>query len=368
MNTSTLPVRPERPLPFTPQDIPVDKTLIRAAASHFVAAALGGPSSYPERVCRQLWPKDPVALALVTRAPTAPATIGGAGWADALAAKATAAFIGSLQSSAASRLIAASLQINIPGVATITLPRASFSAGSAPLWVAEAGPIPVGQALILAPMLGPPKKLGLIEVFSRELAEGTPESIEATIGTVLRDVASRALDLSLFSATAGDATRPAGLLVGLTPVTAATATAGAMNALSDLRALTDVIVGVGGSGDIAFVCSPGRALAIATYAPTARVFGSAAIPDAQLIAVDVNSFTSMFPAEPEILASKTATLHFEDTTPAQIGTVAGPPNVVAAPTRSLFQQDEIALRLILKATWALRVPASVAVITTGMNW
>src|SRR5262249_45744109 len=65
-----------------------------------------------------------------------------------------------------------------------------------------------------------------------------------------------------------------------------------------------------------------------------------------------------FGAEPEITASDAAVIH-QETSPSPIGTV-GTPNLVAAPSRSLFQTDTIGIRLILRATWALRAPGAVA--------
>jgi hypothetical protein len=51
----------------------------------------------------------------------------------------------------------------------------------------------------------------------------------------------------------------------------------------------------------------------------------------------------------------------EGTTPLAIGT-AGSLNVVAAPTRSLWQTDTIALRMILRASWVMRASGHVQVI------
>jgi len=66
MNTS-LPSKPERPLPFTPSDIPADKLVIRAVAAHAVAAARG-PSVSPGEISRQFWPRDAATHALIERA------------------------------------------------------------------------------------------------------------------------------------------------------------------------------------------------------------------------------------------------------------------------------------------------------------
>jgi hypothetical protein len=359
--------RPDRPsLPFTPSDIPNHLAFVRAVAAYCVAAARG-PSSFPEAVCRQLWPKDAVSLAIVQRAATGPATIGGSNWASQLAATAISSFVGTLQQSAGARLIAAGLQLNgLPGYAQITLPRAAFT--GTPGWVAEGAPIPVAQGVTAAAVLGPPKKLGLFEVVTRELAEAAAEDIENSIGQMLRDALGRALDLGIFSATASDATRPAGILNGLTATTASTGAAGSLAAIADLRLLLDATVTAGGSGAALFFCSPGRALAIKGYVPAlaSNVYGSAPIGGGTLIAVDPNAFASMFGSDPEIRASREAVLHFESTAPAQIGTVGTPP-VVAAPSEEMFQSDVIALRAILKCAWQMRLPA-VAFISAALSW
>jgi hypothetical protein len=78
-----------------------------------------------------------------------------------------------------------------------------------------------------------------------------------------------------------------------------------------------------------------------------------------VIALDPAAFASAFGPDPEISSSTETLVHLEDTTPAQIGT-AGSPNVVAAPTRSLFQTDAIAVRLILRCAWTWRVPGAVS--------
>jgi hypothetical protein len=214
--------------------------------------------------------------------------------------------------------------------------------------------------------LGPPHKLTLAEFFTREVTEATPQDAEAIVGQVLKDGMARSLDLSMFSATAADATRPAGLLAGVTPSTA-TVGGGLAAVLGDLRILIDATVAAGGSGAAMFFASPGRAQTLRGYAPAmaAQIIGSASIAGDTLVCVDPNAFASMFGADPQIEASRESVWHL-DTAPAQIGTV-GTPAVVAAPTRSMFQTDSIAFRAILRAAWAMRVPA-VSFIPTGLSW
>ncbi len=83
------------------------------------------------------------------------------------------------------------------------------------------------------------------------------------------------------------------------------------------------------------------------------------------LAVDPTAFVAAFGTDPEITASNEATVHLEDSAPAQIGT-AGTPNVVAAPTLSAFHVESIAVRCIVDAAWALRAPA--IAYTTGVSW
>jgi hypothetical protein len=89
------------------------------------------------------------------------------------------------------------------------------------------------------------------------------------------------------------------------------------------------------------------------------------VPDAQLIAIAVPAFVSGFGAVRRISVSEHAVVHQEDTTPLPIGQ---PGNIVAAPSRSLWQTDSVAIRCILDAAWALRATGAVAWIQTGITW
>jgi hypothetical protein len=86
----------------------------------------------------------------------------------------------------------------------------------------------------------------------------------------------------------------------------------------------------------------------------------------QMILVDAADFVSVTGDSPQFLVSDQATLHMEDTTPLAIGTV-GSPNTVAAPTRSLYQTDCIAIRMIMDVTWGLTRTGTVAW-TETMTW
>ena len=83
-----------------------------------------------------------------------------------------------------------------------------------------------------------------------------------------------------------------------------------------------------------------------------------------VVGLDPGGFASGFSPNLQIEVSQSATLHFEGTTPTDIGVVAGPPNTVAAPPRSLFQTVSYALKLILPVSWVMRAPGLVQVINS----
>jgi hypothetical protein len=330
-----------------------------------LVAAGRGQGITGAQIAREFWPKDQATAELVIRAATAPAMTNVAGWAQELAAQAVGSFLGSLLDSAAAQVLARAPLFNEPGYATVHLPRATTN--PAPGWIGEGQPIPVAEGVLNASTLGPPKKLGIIESFTLWLAQASTPSAELVVETMLRDAAAKQLDASLFSASAATATAPAGLLNGISASTASTGTVGVDAAIADAQVLVDAVVaGGGGASGICFVASPGRALALRTYIPTATVFASASVPSAELICLDTRALASMFGATPEITAAQETVLHYESATPADIGTV-GTPNVVAVPSKSLFQTAALALRLILRAAWLMRTPA-IAHIDTGMVW
>jgi hypothetical protein len=85
-----------------------------------------------------------------------------------------------------------------------------------------------------------------------------------------------------------------------------------------------------------------------------------------VILLDADDFVSVEGDAPRFDVSDQATLHLDDTTPLAIGT-AGSPNTVAAPVRSLFQTDSMALRMIMPMNWTLRRTGTVAW-TQSVTW
>lgn len=172
----------------------------------------------------------------------------------------------------------------------------------------------------------------------------------------------------MFSTTAADTTRPAGILNGVTPLTA-TAGGGLAALTGDLKLLAGAIADAGGGANIWLFANPRQAVALrATVAPgfDVPVIGTTALASGTIVAVEVGGIASAFTGAPDITASSESLLHFEDSTPLAIGTV-GSPNTVAAPTRSLWQTDCTALRLILRCAWSVTSPGAVQVVNS-VTW
>jgi len=70
---------------------------------------------------------------------------------------------------------------------------------------------------------------------------------------------------------------------------------------------------------------------------------------------------------PRFDESGDAVLHFEDSSPAAIGT-AGTPNVIAAPVRSMYQEDSTAIRMIAEMDWRVVRKGGVQILTGADAW
>jgi len=95
------------------------------------------------------------------------------------------------------------------------------------------------------------------------------------------------------------------------------------------------------------------------------IIDSGTVPLGTVVAIDAADYVSVADG-PRFEISDQATLHLEDTTPADI-TTAGTPAVASFPVKSMFQTDSLALRLILPVNWALRRPGVVAWVA-GVTW
>jgi HK97 family phage major capsid protein len=249
----------------------------------------------------------------------------------------------------------------------IPMRNAAASPNLAGAFRAEGAPIRVG-ALSLGSMTLTPKSLGVIGTFSMELFERSTPNIEQVIREAMVSDTAAALDAAFLGNAAGTATVPAGILNGLAGGnTAASAGTTSANIVTDLRARMQAMAAANMGRRPVWIMNPARAwgLQLALTAAGTPLFPEMAngtllgIPVVTSTTVTAGSVFLIDCAEvffaggaPSFLGTDVATIHEEDTTPAQIST-AGTPNVVAAPVRSLFQTNSAALRCMWNVDWAV---------------
>jgi HK97 family phage major capsid protein len=321
---------------------------------------------------------------LVLRAAVNPANTTVATWAAELVATDTKPFL--------DRLIADSIFLPLASMGVrytfgnagiLKIPVRANTPTLAGNWVAEGAPKPVRRASFTTVSLAP-TKLSVISTFTEEMQTYAAQSIEQIIRQAMSDDTSIALDTYLIDATAASAgVRPAGLLNGVTPITASVLTPATAAMVADLKALIAAIVAAGGGRSIAIIINPAQALSLGFAQTTTgdflftdraeagskfgvRFIVSATCPAGRVIAVDTADFATAQGDAPRFAVSTDATLHEEDTTPLALGTT-GSPNVVAAPMRSLFQTDAVAIRMSLYVSWVMRRAGMVQTIA-AVTW
>jgi HK97 family phage prohead protease len=253
-------------------------------------------------------------------------------------------------------------------------------------WTGEGSAKPVKRASFSTVSLTP-TKLSVISTFSEEMATYGMPSIEGIIRQAMSDDTGIALDTYLIDNVAASAgVRPAGLLNGVTPITASAATPAPAAMIADLKALVGAITaaGGGGRGPVAILINPAQALSLsfaqtttgdflfADAAQAASKFGvrfivSATVPAAKVIAVDAADFATATGDVPRFAVSTEATLHEEDTAPLALGTGTQGSGVLAVPMRSLFQTDAVAIRMSLYVSWVMRRASMVQTIAS-VTW
>jgi hypothetical protein len=348
-----------RPFPL-PGDIqPPDplRTFYRGATALAVAHVAGDETI--DATIGRLWPRADAAA--ITRAAVAPAST--TGWGAGVAATTIGPFLRSLRPrSAAARLLDEAPRINMAGVTVVNLPRHATNFPE-PSFTAEGEPIRAVQGDFTAAPLGPPKKMAFISGLTESLQELSAEDAVAVIRESMEDASARALDSAVFSTAAASAVRPAGILAGLTPITA-TSGGGAPAMATDVKNLIGALADAGGGTSVMLFANPRQAVMIQLLAGASfniEVVPTPALAAGTVVAVEVDAIASGFSGLPQVDVSKEATIHWENSAPLHIGS-AGP--TVASPVRSGWQQNLLALRLILRCSWTIRTPGAVQVINS----
>jgi len=323
---------------------------------------------------------------IVQRAATAPADTTTSGWASQLVATDIAAFMPLLMpASVLPGLRARGLAISLGRNGTVQIPTRLATPTIAGAFIAEGAAIPVKQGAFTSQSLGP-KRMGVISTFTRQLAQHSTPAIEQLIRDQIAEDTSAAVDGVLLDANAATSIRPAGLRAAANvPSNPAATAGGGFNALvGDLKALIGALVtsSAGNLRSPTWLMNPAEALSISVTQnaggdfPFAQeinqkrfagypVIVSSTVTAKMVIVVDAADFVTVDGDSPQYSVSDQATLHMDDA--ASAISTPGSPNVVAAPVRSLYQTDTLAIRMLWDINWAMRRTGMIAY-TTSVTW
>ena len=329
-----------------------------------------------------------VACDLMLKAATAPAETTVAGWAAELVRTIWAAWMEALYpQSVFPKLSAAGLALTFGANGRIVIPTRSLVPSISGSFVGEGQPIPVRQGAFTSQTLTP-KKMAVITTFTKEMQDYSQPAIEGLLRQMMLDDTAISLDTILLDANPATAIRPPGLRSYQSGLTPAAVTPGYVNFVADYKMLYGSLITLtnGNVRSPVMIVNPAQALNLSLIQPPAaaaplfpflgmvdsgRVLGvgliqSATQPAGQVTMVDAADFTTAGEEGVRLEISDQATLHMEDTTPADI--VSGPSGteVIATPVKSMWQTDSLALRLIMRLNFVMRRP--VVAWMSGVSW
>jgi hypothetical protein len=325
------------------------------------AATLRGfiEGTKPELAARAMYPDDPV-VPMVLRGAVGPAITTDPSWAGPLAAISVSQAVEDIVAmSAIGKLIAdGALFINMGRYASVSVPGRAINPADAGSFVGEGQPAKVKQYDLFAGTLRP-RKVEVIVTITREMSETS--NIEDVLRVLLTEAAGLVFDGAVFSTGAATAAQSAGILNGVTAVVGSTGGSAFDACGIDVGTLVADVASRGGGARAVFIAAPSQATTMRFFAggqfgvtpsgDVVPVAGSAALADKTVICIEPGSFATSIGA-PEFAVSTVATLHQEDTTPADI--VAG--GTPATPVKSMFQIDALALKMTLWGDWCMRAP------------
>jgi HK97 family phage major capsid protein len=320
---------------------------------------------------------------IVTRAASAPAMTTVTGWAAELAQTTYAELMPLLMPKAIlTRLAPKGLALGFGTAGRIVIPTRSRTPSLAGSFVGEGMAIPVRQGAFTSQTLTP-KKMAVISTWTREMGDHSVPAIEGLIREAIQQDTSVATDSVLLDANPATVIRPAGLLNGVA-ATGATAGGGIAALVGDITGLISSIstATFGNVRNLVWLANQTDMLraSMLTAANTGifpfrdeirggtlntiPIIDSATVPAKTLILVDAADFVVVGGEAPRMEMSDQATLHMEDTNPQDL---VASPSTVAAPQRSLFQTDSLALRMIMPLNWLQRRAGTVAW-TQNVTW
>lgn len=337
------------------------RSLHRALAAKVLGVTTREPA---HRIVERVWGDD-YRAALIVKAPSAPTTAAG----SPLSQTRVGDLLLIAPGSAAAQLFQRCLRLDFDGgVSQYLVPY--IGTHPTPLFVAEGSPVPVVQGVFGHAALGPVKKLIFITTVSNELMQATPESAAIIIGRLLGEGAAKSLDAAVFGNAAADATRPAGLLNGVSAIPEVTGSGTSIDqAAADIASFAAAFSAANiNSANMVLIMHPQQAwklrMVLGYQNLDLLVLSSIALAPGTVVAVVPSAIASGYEGASEIELTQTPTLHFDDSVPLELVNAAG---TVAAPARNTFQEDLTAIRLKIKCAWAALQPGAVQYMVS-VNW
>src|SRR5918992_891700 len=246
-----------RPLSVGHKDVSGFDLIVRAAAVRGIAH-FGGKSV--EDVLQERYPGHE-ATALITKADQTIGTTTVSGWASEIVQTAYADFLQALMPySVYPALRDRGIRLSFDGVGTVSIPsRTAGGAGGG--FVAEGAPIRVGRITTAATTMTP-KKMGVIVPFSRELAKRSTPMIESLVRQAILEDTGIILDSALLDATAASTARPAGLLNGVSAVSAGYGGGDYQAVVADFKSLLAPFITANAADGITVIMNPSQGLAL----------------------------------------------------------------------------------------------------------
>lgn len=308
---------------------------------------------------------------IVAKAAQNPAFTNVAGYAQELTQQAYGAFMDLLTPES----VVANLPMNsfqFEGFSSIVIPmRANRTKNFAGAFRAEGAPIRVGGTTLTSKTLTP-KSMGIIGTFSQELFRRSTPNIETLIRQWMIEDTSIALDGTFLGATVGSATQPAGIAYGLGANTAVSSGNTQEQITADVRAMLQRMANAQLGRRPVWIMDPQRLIGLQTaLTPTGTLaFPSAQnkvfmgypivtslnVPDSEVFVVDAAEI-DFAGGTPMFMGTEVATIHEEDTNPAEVGGST-------TPVRSLFQTNSAALRAVWELDWLVQRSGAVQQLTS----
>ena len=365
------------------KDLDMMDWLVRAAVVAYVARASARPV---DETRQRIYGDEEGTHAftdIVTRAASAPAMTTVTGWAQELVRTTWTDLMPILMPQALlTRLAPKGLTLSFGQTGRIIIPTRNRTPSLAGSFVGEGLAIPVRQGMFTSQTLTP-KKMAVISTWTREMGDHSIPAIEGLIREAIQQDTSVAIDSVLIDANPATTIRPAGLLNGITGGTP-TAGGGLAALVKDIENLITALA-TGTMGNIrnpVWLMNPTDVLRVGlSQATTTGIFpfrdeiargtlvnipiiDSVTVPPLTMILIDAADFVVVGGEAPRMEMSDQATLHMEDTNPTDL---VASPSTVAAPQRSLFQTDSLALRMIMPLNWTQRRAGTVAFVS-GVTW